>query len=54
MLLMLGIFLATMAYAQLVWFLFEKRTDVLRDWLKPFVLGTPAKAAMRSETTVSS
>jgi peptidoglycan/LPS O-acetylase OafA/YrhL len=54
MLLMLGVFLVTMAYAQVVWFLFEKRTDVLRDWLKPFVLGTPAKTAARVETTVSS
>ena len=54
MLLMTGVFLAAMAYAQVVWFLFEKRTDVLREWLKPFVLGTAAKTAPQSATTYSS
>ena len=33
-----GIFLAAMLYAQAVWFVFEKRTDSLRAWLKPVLL----------------
>jgi peptidoglycan/LPS O-acetylase OafA/YrhL len=52
--LMLAVVLVTMAYAQAVWALFEKRTDALREWLKPMVLGSPAKPAARSEAPVSS
>lgn len=34
-----GLFLAVMLYAQIVWFLFEKRTDALRARLKPLFFG---------------
>jgi peptidoglycan/LPS O-acetylase OafA/YrhL len=57
LLVMLAIFLAAMAYAQIIWFLFEKRTDTLRTWLKPFVLDSAqrsAKKVTKADAQVSS
>ena len=40
-----GIFAVVMLYAQLVWFFFEKRTDVLRARVKPWFLGASGWAS---------
>lgn len=34
-----AIFAVAFLYAQLVWFFFEKRTDSVRNWLKPKIMG---------------
>ncbi len=39
-----GIFVVVMAYAQAVWFFFEKRTDAIRSWVKPWVMGSAGSA----------
>ncbi|HEX3471581.1 MAG TPA: acyltransferase [Silvibacterium sp.] len=40
-----AIFAVVMLYAQLVWFLFEKRTDSLRTRVKPWFLGSSNRSA---------
>jgi peptidoglycan/LPS O-acetylase OafA/YrhL len=37
-----AIFVVLMIYAQVVWFLFEKRTDAIRARVKPWVMGSAA------------
>jgi len=54
MVLTCALFLTALFYAQIVWFCFEKRTDTLREWLKPLVLRSAPKALPRSEARVSS
>jgi peptidoglycan/LPS O-acetylase OafA/YrhL len=49
-----AVFLATLAYAQVVWFLFERRTDSLRGRLKPLIFNSAAAAAHHPEAPVSS
>jgi peptidoglycan/LPS O-acetylase OafA/YrhL len=39
-----AIFVVLMIYAQVVWFLFEKRTDAIRARVKPWVMGTGARS----------
>jgi peptidoglycan/LPS O-acetylase OafA/YrhL len=53
-LLLCALFLAALFYAQIVWFFFEKRTDTLREWLKPMVIRSAPKALPRPEAPVSS
>lgn len=45
-----GIFIVVMLYAQLVWFLFEKRTDTLRARLKSTFSYAPTPAAVAPES----
>jgi len=40
-----AIFAFVMLYAQVVWFFFEKRTDTIRGWIKPWVLRASTTAA---------
>lgn len=54
LLLMLAIFAAALAYARIVWFLFEKRTDTLREWIKPFVIRSAQKPVSRERVSISS
>jgi peptidoglycan/LPS O-acetylase OafA/YrhL len=54
LLLMLAIFAAALIYAQIVWFLFEKRTDTLREWIKPFVLGAQQKSVSNEKVSLTS
>jgi peptidoglycan/LPS O-acetylase OafA/YrhL len=51
-----AIFVVVMIYAQLVWFFFEKRTDLIRARIKPLVMRTPRHAidaASRPKATTS-
>jgi peptidoglycan/LPS O-acetylase OafA/YrhL len=40
-----AIFAVVMVYAQVVWFFFEKRTDAIRGWIKPWVMGSAARSS---------
>ena len=40
-----AIFAVVMIYAQVVWFFFEKRTDAIRGWIKPWVMGSAARSS---------
>jgi len=44
-----AIFAVVMVYAQVVWFFFEKRTDAIRGWIKPWVMG-PAPRSSKSKS----
>jgi peptidoglycan/LPS O-acetylase OafA/YrhL len=51
-----AIFAVVFLYAQLVWFFFEKRTDSVRNWLKPRIMGDralPARVTEKSEVETS-
>jgi peptidoglycan/LPS O-acetylase OafA/YrhL len=39
-----GIFAATMLYAQVVWFFFERRTDAIRARIRPWVMRSATKS----------
>ena len=41
----LSIFIAVLVYAQVVYFLFEKRTDAIRQWLRPVFAGLGESAS---------
>jgi peptidoglycan/LPS O-acetylase OafA/YrhL len=47
-----AIFAVTMLYAQVVWFFFEKRTDAIRGWIKPWVMGVGARAKSKETAPV--